>query len=368
MGAEIKTEISFEDLVLENDQAIQGEEGNFTFEEAISQEEEIITPPAGALEEEEVEEVIEETPEEKAAKAQQQAAPELTSFSNAAKKLLEKGDWVDVLIGEEGSEVKLSEMDDLDEDTFLGIWEEQKKLHQEEQKGSSISTKNVDENTKKILNIIANGGDLTSIFQSESDMKRPYEGMDLENQQNLQNIVFQQYLRQGISQEDARELVIKATKDLTLDKKAEKIVEHYQNQFDENLKKLDREVAEAKIAEQNNIKEYRKNLATVYKEEGLEENLYKNFVDAATKTDKDGNLHIDTVFEKLMKDPEQAKDLIFFMLEKEKFLVKKGASIKRDVTIGSMRKIKLVQETAKTNVAPKEEEEIGTSKFDIELE
>ena len=64
-----------------------------------------------------------------------------------------------------------------------------------------------------------------------------------------------------------------------------------------------------------------------------------------------------------MKDPKEAKELVFFMLEREKYLAKRGANIKRDTEISLLRKVKLVQETSKTTTKVKEEEEDKSSPF-----
>jgi hypothetical protein len=142
------------------------------------------------------------------------------------------------------------------------------------------------------------------------------------------------------------------------------IVEGYQKQYDENLKAIEKTVLENKIKEEESIKSYKKDLMTFYKEEGIEESLYKPFIDAATKVDETGEFHIDTVYDKLMKDPKQAKDLIFFMLEKEKYLKKLGVEVKRDVEIKNMKKIKLVQEVRKPTGEVKQEEDKKGSAFD----
>ena len=100
----------------------------------------------------------------------------------------------------------------------------------------------------------------------------------------------------------------------------------------------------------------------------MEDGLGKVLAESATKKTSDGQLYIDTVYENLMKDPDKAKDLVFFMLEKDKFLAKKGASIKREVNISNLKKIKLVQDTNKSTNKVVEEEKTNTPFGDIVLE
>lgn len=280
------------------------------------------------------------------------------NFTSIAKKLLSKGDWEDGIIDIDGKEVKLSEIEDLDEETFYDIWEEQKESKKEEITKNYIPVKGVDEEKLRLINILKNGGDLKEIFKDENQLRKPFEGVDLESEQNLQSIYYNQLLRQNIDESDARDLVIKATKDLTLDSKAKNIVELHQENFKKDLKRIEKETEELQKEERENAKIYKKSLHTLYKEEGIEDSLSKVLVEAGTKyDDKTGQLYIDTVYEKLMEDPTKAKDLIFFMLEQEKFLAKKGVSAKTEVEMKNLRKFKIARETGKTATTEVKKEE-----------
>lgn len=366
MSTQGQGEISFEDLVLKNDEHLADGEVSFTLEDFAKTEEEDEGKKEDIIPEVKTEEVKE--PE---VKVETEVVPTLkveNDFTGIARKLLEKGDWKDFIIeGEDGKETKFSDIDNLDEETFLTIWKEQKNLDKEEIEKNFIPVKGIDENRLSLINIIKEGGDLKEIFKDESQIQRPYENIDLSVQQNQQNILYQQYLNQGLTADDAKELVIKSTKDLSLSAKTEQIVKFYQEAYDENLKKIEKQVAEDKIKEAESIKEYKKNLINLYKQDELDDSLSKVLAESATKKTPDGQLYIDTVYDELMKDPEKARELVFFMLEKDKYLAKKGASIKRDVQISNMKKIKLVQDTNKAVVKEKEEE-VKTPFGDIVLE
>lgn len=358
-------EISFEDLVLKNDEHLADEGITFTQEDFGKTEEEIEVKKDDIIPEVKKEEEVIEKKEDTV------VVPTLrveNDYTGIARKLLDKGDWKDFIIeGEDGKETKFSDLENLDEETFLTIWNEQKNLDKEELGKNYIAVKDIDENRLSLIKIIKEGGDLKEIFKDESQIQRPYENIDLNVQQNQQNILYQQYLNQGLSADDAKELVIKSTKDLSLSAKTEQIVKFYQEAYDENLKKIEKQVTEDKIKEAESIKEYKKNLITLYKQDELEDSLSKVLAESATKKTSDGQLYIDTVYDEMMKDPEKAKELVFFMLEKDKYLAKKGASIKRDVQISNMKKIKLVQDTNKV-VAKEKEEESKTPFGDIVLE
>jgi len=373
-----ETEISFEDLVLLNNQSLgegdmpidfsleqlkdskvgdnaDSDAGNVDEEEKTKQKEledktkEDADKAAKLVEEESVKKA-------EAEKTKKDAVKTTDNFSGIVKKLLETGDWKDAIIEKDGVDTKLSEMEELDPETFLSVWEEQKKANKEESDKNNIEITGLDENNVRLINIIKSGGDLREIFKDESQLVRPFENSDLEDLQTQQNIVFQQFLRQGISKEDATDLVVKATKDLTVGDKAKNITVYYQKNYDDNLKDIEKQTIADRVKEQEEIKEYKKTLSSLFKEDGTGDAVAKPLIEAATKYDKSGNLHIDTVYESIMKDPKQAKDLIFFMLEKEKFLTANGATIRRATNLDTMRRIKLVQETAKVTSPAKEKE------------
>lgn len=364
-------EISFEDLVLKNNESLESN-GVITFTEEDFGKTNFNEEEKEEGKEKEVTTTEVKTDEDKPKPEEEK--PEIVAtavvgnnFTSIAKKLLEKGEWKDFIIeGEDGKETKFSDLESLDEETFMTVWKEQQSFAKEDLDKNYIPVKGIEENRLALINILKNGGDLKEIFKDESQMRRPYEGLDLSVQQNQQNVLYQQYLNQGLTSDEAKDLVIKATKDLTLSARSEQIVKFYQESYDTNLKEIEKKTAEERTKELESIKEYKKSLVTLYKEEELEDSLGKVLAESATKKTADGQLYIDTVYEEIMKDPQKAKDLVFFMLEKDKFLAKRGASIKKEVTINNMKKIKLVQDNTKT-VAPKEEEKENSPFGDIIL-
>lgn len=264
-------------------------------------------------------------------------------FSNLTKKLIDKGEWFDAEIeNEDGTKVLLSELKDLDEETFLTLIERQKELKEEDIKEKYVSIDGVDEHKRKLINLIKDGGDLREIFQDPSAVTRPFEGVDLEEETNLASIVYQQYLRQGIDPEGASLLVEKDKKSFSLDTKAAQIVKHYQTAYDQHLEKTAADLQEQKQKEIQEEKEYRSSLSKLYKEQELPDTLSKKLVDIATKRNSEGEYEVDSIYEKLMKDPEQAKDIIFFLTDKEKYLQLNGLDIKRKTNMGTMKTISII--------------------------
>jgi hypothetical protein len=56
-----------------------------------------------------------------------------------------------------------------------------------------------------------------------------------------------------------------------------------------------------------------------------------------------------------MSDPKKAKELIYFMLDKENYLKKATAAVKKDVHLDTLKRIKIVQDGSKVEKQKKED-------------
>ena len=281
------------------------------------------------------------------------------TYLDIVKERLDSGEWEDLVIeDEEGNEVKLSELKDIDKDTFKALEKEIKTQKDTEFKEKYVSVDGLDEVKKRLINIVKDGDlDLAkALFQNPAALQEPFQGYDNDNDDHNEDVLDWYYQKAlGHSQKEASALVKAAKEDLTLDVKAQKIVEYQRNQFYTNLKNREEQLIAEKAREQETIKEYRKNLASELKQEGLSENLTRKFVDVATKTDKTGNYEIDTIYDEWMSDPKKAKELIYFMLDKDNYLKKVTANVKKDVQLDNLKRIKIVQDSSRVEKQKKEE-------------
>jgi hypothetical protein len=282
-----------------------------------------------------------------------------STYLDIVKERLDSGEWDDLVIeDEEGNEVKLSELKDIDKDTFKALEKEIKTQKDTEFKEKYVSVDGLDEVKKRLINIVKEGDlDLAkALFQNPAALQEPFQGYDNDNDDHNEDVLDWYYQKGlGHSQKEAAALVRAAKEDLTLDVKAQKIVEYQRNQFYTNLKNREQQIIAEKAREQETIKEYRKNLASELKQEGLSENLTRKFVDVATKTDNTGNYEIDTIYDEWMSDPKKAKELIYFMLDKDNYLKKVTANVKKDVQLDNLKRIKIVQDGSRVEKQKKEE-------------
>jgi hypothetical protein len=281
------------------------------------------------------------------------------TYLDIVKEKLDSGEWEDLVIeDEDGNEVRLSELKDIDKDTFKALEKEIKTQKDTEFKEKYVSVDGLDEVKKRLINIVKEG-DLElakALFQNPAALQEPFQGYDADNDDHNEDVLDWYYQKGlGHSPKEAAALVKAAKEDLTLDVKAQKIVDYQRGQFYENLKNREQQILAEKAKEQENLKDYRKNLTTALKQEGLSENLTRKFVDVATKTDKTGNYEIDTIYDEWMSDPEKAKELIYFMLDKENYLKKVTASVKKDVQLDNLKRIKIVQDSSKVEKQKKED-------------
>lgn len=281
------------------------------------------------------------------------------TYLEIVKEKLDSGEWDDLVIeDEDGNEVKLSELRDIDKDTFKALEKEIKTQKDTEFKEKYVSVDGLDEVKKRLINIVKEG-DLElakALFQNPAALQEPFQGYDNDNDDHNEDVLDWYYQKAlGHSPKEAAALVKAAKEDLTLDIKAQKIVEYQRNQFYTNLKNREEKILADKAKEQETIKEYRKNLSAELKQEGLSENLTRKFVDVATKTDSTGNYEIDTIYDEWMSDPKKAKELIYFMLDKENYLKKVTAAVKKDVHLDNLKRIKIVQDGSKVEKQKKED-------------
>jgi hypothetical protein len=359
----IKTEVTTEDLAT-----------NFAFSINAEETPELPEIPVtldlgqGAEEEGELEtkEITPETPKEEVS-----LEPKADNFYlNLLKKNIEKGVWEDVLIEEEENSFKLSEIEDLTEEDYFEFLAEQEKLKAEDLKEKYVSVDNLPENKKIILDIVRNGGDLQEIFKTADALEEPFsesQGWDLDNEQHQYSIVYQQYLRQGLDEKKAKLLADEDAKDVTLDSKAKEIVDAYKAAYTENLKKINEDLIKEAQEEEKRVKEYRSTLTKKYKEETLPEATYKKLVDLATKKGENG-FAVDDIYEQIMKDPEQAADLIFFMVEKQKFLERASQNKVNKSQVENFKTIKRIPKDRQKQAVDEKETSNSTFVFSVAQE
>jgi hypothetical protein len=368
--------MSFEELIAESN-TLEVAGGETTTEETGAGD------PTEETTEETVEETTEETitgketqeetteeseEEEQQGSENQEESQQLNStLTSLAKKYLESGKWDDVLLDVEGEEVKLSELGDIDEETFLQIQEAQEELKQEGIKDKYIPKEGLNDISLKMIELQKNGGDITEALRVYNEYVNPLEGLDLSNE-SIQEQLVRSSLSKKIDDPDIIEMTInKYKKDLVLDQKANDVVEFTNKAFESYMEQKSAQAQEQKLEAAKAHKEYLKNLEEEFKATELKPDIKKQVLALANKNDKGEYEAVELVREQL-QDPKLAQELLFFIGNREAYKKSIGSKTKTKTNIETMKKINLVKDKQKkqSGGSSKKDDNLGAD-FDFVL-
>lgn len=248
-------------------------------------------------------------------------------FSNLAKKYIELGTWKDAKVEIDGKEVVLSEVEGLDEETFLSIQVAQDGLKDKDLKDKYIDKSELDEVGLKILEVSKEGGDWNKILQVKQKYIDPLENYDLNNEAHQEALVREKlFLNSGrtLSKHDLDSLIATRKRNLTLDTEAaeyaqdvknafNKYIEEEKNRAIEERKEVERTTAELKNKTKEALKEYK-----------LKDSAIGPMLDLVAHGD---NGVITDHIEGIKKDPKALAELVFFLTRPEdykKHIIEKG--------------------------------------------
>lgn len=346
------TEVNFEDL---------SKGFSFAPPEDVEDKKEDVPEFTLPLLSEEVKEVIEEEvlpiTEEKKEEVLELKV-ENTFYTDLIRKKIEKGLWEDALVKDGETEVKISEFENATEEDYLQFEEDQKALKDQDLKEKYLNLEKITPERKLILDIVANGGDLKEIFQTPQQLEKPFDeakGWDLQNEKHQESIVYQHYLSLGNSESRAALLLEADKKEMVLDTTAQQVVDFHQKAYTENLENINKQLVEDKKTEAENIKKYNQELLKIYKEQGVPEVDAKKYATSATK-EVDGQFDVDAEIERIMKNPSEAAELIFFVKDREKYKRAQGIQTKVQTQMANLRTVDRIPKTTAEKVKTEEKE------------
>src|SRR5699024_285583 len=129
---------------------------------------------------------------------EEQSPQQPTVYAELLKDYISSGDWEDAIVEMDGEEVKLSELEALDKETFLQIKSTQKEIAQEKLKEKYIDVEGLDETDLQLINLKKSGGDWTYLLQHEAENIHPLEGLDLDDENVQLWLLSEQYKSQGM--------------------------------------------------------------------------------------------------------------------------------------------------------------------------
>lgn len=221
--------------------------------------------------------------------------------------------------GEEAKDVFLSELTDLDKDSFDAIIAKYKEAKDNELKDNYISKEGLDDRTKKYIELKKAGGDISQLIEQEVQYINPLSQFDLENEAHQEALVRQILQGQGYKPRYIDQEIEEMKKDLTLDSEAQKIAKQLNKNFDDFIDAKKQEQL-AKIEEDKiQQKEFRKNISQELKTLIPNESVAKLILDNATKRDEVGLTNTDKLYFDAQKDPKLFAEISFFLNNREEF-------------------------------------------------
>lgn len=283
-------------------------------------------------------------------------------FETLIKDFIADGDWEDVMVTteENGEEVEIpiTELKNIDKETFDQLRQLQKELKEEEFKEKYISVENLDETTKKMIELKKSGGDISTLIEAEAQYVHPLKNYDLDDERVQEYLVRQKYAHANYEQ-DYIDMKIKSMKeDLTLDKEAASIVEEINQNFDNFVEQeTQRQLAEIEEAKKQQ-KEFRKTMSEVYKSYDLKDTVAKNILDASTKFDSNGLSDVDKAFFEAKNNPELFAKISFLLTNEDAYNEYMGVKIKNKANLDNVKKVfSLKKRDSKTPNQPKQQKE-----------
>lgn len=283
------------------------------------------TPPEEVV----VEETVETPP------AQEQVEVQPTEYKKRLDTLIQDGILENFAIGikdENGEDqaVLVSDLEEVDEETYKTIIESYKKAKDEEISEKYISTEGLDDITKKIIEVRKAGGNLADLIQHNVSAIDQWQNIkeNLSEDEQLQiNIVARELQGKGLSENVVKAQIQDFIDNLQLDAEAEKIVDFYLDAHKKEIDAKKQSELDRVNQEKETQKQTRKTLSSTYKEWKLPENIQKVLLDNATKTDENGLTNTEKLFFEAVKDPQKLAEINFMLNNPEEF--KKFVSTKK---------------------------------------
>jgi hypothetical protein len=273
----------------------------------------------------------EEKAKEKADKAEAKKVEELKNlvgnqWKTRLNSLIEDGILEDVTITldpgtENEKEVYLSELENLDADTYKSIVANYKEAKDKELKEKYISVEGLDDTTKKLIQLKKDGGDISQMIQQEvqviDTLHKIEKSLDEENEQA--RVVFHDLINRGLSERVAKAQIQELVENFQLESTAREIIKSEIDTYELSINEKEKEQRKQLELEKEELKKFTKEVSSKYKEWGVEENLRNLLVKNTTIRDNNGLTNTDKLYFDSIKDPEKHAKIAFALNNLEAF-------------------------------------------------
>lgn len=256
-----------------------------------------------------------------------QEAPKSSEYKNRLNQLIEDNFIENIAIavvkenGEKES-VFLSDLEDVDQNTYQAIISNYKSAKDKERDEKYISTEGIDEVTKNLIAVRKAGGDITELIKNNVSAIDQWVSTKEQLSDNTQlqiDVVAWELKNKGIADSVVEAQIKHHIDNLELDSVAEKIVNSHISAHSQEIEnKKNAELARVE-QEKELQKQTKKAVSTYYKSQNLPENLQKVFIDNATKVDQSGMTNTEKLFFESTRTAEDLAEVTFFLSDREAY-------------------------------------------------
>lgn len=274
-----------------------------------------------------------------------------------------------VFSGENGEEITINDLDFSKEDSLCDILSTVLESQKEDIVKDKIDVTSVSDITKKLIQADKAGANIVDILKQYDTNVAPIEKLDIENKADQIKIVRHYVDLLGLPKDEADEFfkgIINKGEEY-VEAKAIKYKAELDKRMDDIIQQRTKEAAEKKAKDAEDFRRYKKDLKSSIQEKyQLNDTMVSKALDFALKS-SESNPGITKAFQRvkeMMMNPEEAPDLIMFLMNPGEFIKQKS----NQAVVDEKKKIyKLISHTNKDKrVAPVDDrgDQVQGVKFD----
>lgn len=274
-----------------------------------------------------------------------------------------------VFSGENGEEITINDLDFSKEDSLCDILSTVLESQKEDIVKDKIDVTSVSDITKKLIQADKAGANIVDILKQYDTNVAPIEKLDIENKADQIKIVRHYVDLLGLPKDEADEFfkgIINKGEEY-VEAKAIKYKAELDKRMDDIIQQRTKEAAEKKAKDAEDFRRYKKDLkSSIQAKYQLNDTMVSKVLDFALKS-SESNPGITKAFNRvreMMMNPEEAPDLIMFLMNPGEFIKQKS----NQAVVDEKKKIyKLISHTNKDKrVAPVDDkgDQVQGVKFD----
>ena len=274
-----------------------------------------------------------------------------------------------VFSGENGEEITINDLDFSKEDSLCDILSTVLESQKEDIVKDKIDVTSVSDITKKLIQADKAGANIVDILKQYDTNVAPIEKLDIENKADQIKIVRHYVDLLGLPKDEADEFfkgIINKGEEY-VEAKAIKYKAELDKRMDDIIQQRTKEAAEKKAKDAEDFRRYKKDLkSSIQAKYQLNDTMVSKALDFALKP-SESNPGITKAFNRvreMMMNPEEAPDLIMFLMDPGEFIKQKS----NQAVVDEKKKIyKLISHTNKDKrVAPVDDkgDQVQGVKFD----